>query len=139
MGIGPGVIAASTVAPPAMWETGKITAFYTQEHVDKLNAIISELEMAVSERDEIIEACAAEITSLSAENERLSLVKPVVYDADGWIEWRGGENPLPVGTRVDVKLRNLSDGMGPGMRASSYRWTWGSSGRDDIIAYRICT
>lgn len=65
---------------------------------------------------------------------------------EGWIEWNGGECPVPVGTRVDVKHRDgdegfnrpagqLSDGVGTG-RAIAYDWTHDNSG-GDIISYRL--
>jgi hypothetical protein len=63
-------------------------------------------------------------------------------DADGWIEWNGGECPVNIGTLIDVKYR---DGhLQLGCRAKSrcdtelYATThWGNSGGSaDIIAYR---
>lgn len=68
---------------------------------------------------------------------------PPVPDADGWIEWGGGECPVNMGTLIDVKYR---DGhLQLGCRAKSicdkelYATTyWGNSGGSaDIIAYRL--
>lgn len=54
--------------------------------------------------------------------------------ADGWIEWKGGECPVPQGTLVDIKLRDgrtVYDG-----NCGGFRWSHtGMTG--DIIAYRI--
>lgn len=54
-------------------------------------------------------------------------------DADGWIEWRGGECPVGEGDRIDVKF---SDGD-EFFDVSSY-WGWGAdAGCCNIIAYRL--
>jgi hypothetical protein len=54
---------------------------------------------------------------------------------DPWIEWSGGECPLPKGALHEVRLRNgmvRRDGDPEG-------WRWGHLDCDtDIIAYRIC-
>ena len=53
-------------------------------------------------------------------------------DADGWIEWSGGECPVGEGDRIDVKF---SDGD-EFFDVSSY-WGWGAdAGCCNIIAYR---
>lgn len=52
---------------------------------------------------------------------------------DGWIEWRGGNCPVPVNSRVDIKFRDGDIGL-----AQSANWDWSHRGyRSDIIAYRI--
>lgn len=53
--------------------------------------------------------------------------------ADGWIEHDGG--PCPVGARVPVIYR---DGAIEQAGPSSILWSWfsGSSGENDIIAYK---
>lgn len=55
---------------------------------------------------------------------------------DGWIEWHGGECPIPVdGTPHKVRFR---DGYESGPDKNPHEWRWshaGSSG--DIIAYRL--
>lgn len=54
-------------------------------------------------------------------------------DADGWIEWKGGECPVGEGDRIDVKF---SDGD-EFFDVSSY-WGWGAdAGCCNIIAYRL--
>lgn len=59
-------------------------------------------------------------------------VKP---DADGWIEWKGGECPVEDGALIDYKMRNgreVTYGLAAGGR------DWGNIGfGSDIIAYRI--
>jgi hypothetical protein len=60
---------------------------------------------------------------------------------DGWIEWHGGENPVP-GQRVDVRFR---DGFIPHQTSRSEEWDWShnsperrmAGGADDIVAYRL--
>ncbi len=51
-----------------------------------------------------------------------------------WIEWGGGECPLPHGVKHEVKFRNgtvINDDAPDG-------WSWGHVGEDDdIIAYRV--
>ncbi len=51
-----------------------------------------------------------------------------------WIEWNGGENPVP-GKRVNVKFR---DGwVGPNGEESEF-WGWGQNGlAGDIAAYQV--
>lgn len=52
---------------------------------------------------------------------------------DGWIDWRGGECPVPANSRVDIKFRDGDIGL-----AQSANWDWSHLGyRSDIIAYRI--
>lgn len=54
-------------------------------------------------------------------------------DADGWIEWNGGECPVSGNTIVQIKMR---DGVKDRDLAKSYSWSnFGIDG--DIIAYRI--
>ena len=54
-------------------------------------------------------------------------------DADGWIEWKGGECPVSGNTIVQIKMR---DGVKDRDLAKSYSWrNFGIDG--DIIAYRI--
>lgn len=57
-------------------------------------------------------------------------------DADGWIEWKGGECPVPSETLVKIKYR---DGhVTHTGQASGWVWTH-DFGDCDIIAYRIAT
>ena len=55
-----------------------------------------------------------------------------------WIEWNGGECPVPKGTLVDVLYR--SAGIKTSVAAGgkyAHDWADDDMGRD-IIAYRIC-
>lgn len=53
---------------------------------------------------------------------------------DGWIEWHGGECPVPAGTLIDLRFRD-GDVL---ERVMSYEWRWCHEGWDaDIVAYRI--
>lgn len=52
---------------------------------------------------------------------------------DGWIEWGGGNCPVPENSRVDIKFRDGDIGLEQGPN-----WDWSHLGyRSDIIAYRI--
>ena len=55
-----------------------------------------------------------------------------------WIEWKGGECPVPPDTRVEVRFR--SGASDPHCNAGLWDWKW--MGRDledtyDIVAYRV--
>ena len=56
-------------------------------------------------------------------------------DADGWIEWKGGENPAP-GSRVEYKCR---DGYTSKWDADKLAWSHSVSktSSGDVIAYRV--
>lgn len=54
--------------------------------------------------------------------------------AEGWIEWKGGECPLPPFTIVDI--RNAGGFYVPGGNAAGFNWKWGVNG-GDIVAYRV--
>ena len=51
-----------------------------------------------------------------------------------WIEWHGGECPVPPETMVKVKGRKLA--LGRGGRAGGYYWHHGG-GDDDIVEYCV--
>lgn len=53
-----------------------------------------------------------------------------------WIDWHGGECPVPLDTLVEVKYRNGTV-RGPG-RASGFEWDHIGS-RGDIVSYRTIT
>lgn len=66
-------------------------------------------------------------------------------DADGWIEWRGGESPVARGTMLDLRHRDgeLTVGVSAGVMrnfgerdASSSYWV-NDNYEGDIIAYRL--
>lgn len=56
--------------------------------------------------------------------------------SDGWIEWGGGECPVPESTRVQVRFQ---DGYAPVIADPQHlRWqTLGPGVTGDIVAYRI--
>lgn len=54
---------------------------------------------------------------------------------DGWIEWAGGECPVPAGIQHQVRLR---DGLVSEVDDCPETWSWDhEDGEGDIIAYRI--
>lgn len=57
-------------------------------------------------------------------------------DADGWIEWHGGECPVPPDTMVQWKLRGWPEEIIGPERAGDRFWKHRSSS-GDIIAYRV--
>lgn len=65
---------------------------------------------------------------------------------DGWIQWNGGECPVPAGTMVRVRYRNGKEHEGPALHSwCTYeeQWRFGIASDltppcgYDIIAYRI--
>ena len=87
---------------------------------------------------------ASEPTLMSDTAELQPSVEPVAEtqaaeaDADGWIPWRGGECPVPVGSRCSIRLRNAD--VAHCIRDPE-AWWWGRAAErtadlSDIIAYR---
>ena len=56
---------------------------------------------------------------------------------EGWIEWKGGECPVPRGTHVEIWLRGEDRPQGLERVASVIRWKHGLKDDSDIIAYRV--
>ena len=64
---------------------------------------------------------------------------------EGWIEWSGGECPVPIDTRVQYRLRSYPKAAVLSAKAGGLRWDHGrtpesaadSLRNNDIIAYRI--
>ena len=57
-------------------------------------------------------------------------------EKDGWIKWNGGERPVPLYTRIEIKFRDGD--ILPGIGDNDLRWRHiGTNG--DIIAYRVLT
>ena len=54
---------------------------------------------------------------------------------DGWIQWNGGECPVPARTRVDIRFRRGGDESN--RIAEALEWEHGKLGWWDIVAYRI--
>lgn len=57
-------------------------------------------------------------------------------DADGWIQWDGGDCPVPSVIVVQTTLRNGGINPAPGHAAGIYRWDHRGNSAD-IIAYRF--
>lgn len=58
-------------------------------------------------------------------------------DADGWIEWKGGECPVAKWTRVDVRYRNGQEVDNvPAGANGAYNWD-NDDNQYDIVAYRV--
>lgn len=54
-------------------------------------------------------------------------------EREGWVEWKGGECPVPGDTLVDARLHSgrVLSGL-----ARSFAWYW-INDDDDIVAYRV--
>lgn len=53
-----------------------------------------------------------------------------------WIEWSGGERPVPPDTMIEVRFRN--GGLNPVSSAGEWTWAWMDCGDPyDIAAYRV--
>lgn len=130
LGIGAGVLgrALSHYRPNLSAEEG-----------DKLKARIRELEIQLSERDEIIEALVADLDALQEK-----IPEQPVADKDGWIKWDApklatGDSPTPPpvtgNPRLEVMLRYYKDtAMRNIQRAAEF--TWEECGSVTITAYR---
>ena len=62
-------------------------------------------------------------------------MKPATPDADGWIEWAGGECPVPADTQVEIKIFG-----GAHFPAGCFDWGSGRAAgceESDIVAYRV--
>lgn len=62
----------------------------------------------------------------------------------GWLDWAGGDNPLPPGSRVVIRLRNgtsfpIGSLRKKGIAAAFLTWSHnGSHSREaDIVAFRV--
>lgn len=77
---------------------------------------------------------AAEIATEHNHSDVVSGQATTAPDADGWIEWSGGECPVIVDDVVEVKFRDgVSSDAGKAMG-----WRWEHYGNTaDIIAYRL--
>lgn len=60
-------------------------------------------------------------------------------DADGWIEWGGGDCPVPKGTLVDVKHRDgeVYFNVLAGIPGCAEDWTHEHTNKRDIVRYRM--
>jgi len=92
-------------------------------------AILDSGEISPVEFDNETEPGSMEL--LRRTSRPLPLLTPAQV-AEGWIEWHGGENPVP-GKRVEVIGRNLpnNEDLSDNLYWQSRRWA------GDIIAYRI--
>lgn len=109
----------------------------SEDKTYNLNGKLSELVGAL----EVTTNKTAEIMLISAIKQTLVRDFGAVLDKDetqapndGWIEWSGGECPLPAGVEIDIKQRNglIYKSNISGER----RWTH-MKNHYDIIAYRI--
>lgn len=60
----------------------------------------------------------------------------LVLDVDGWIEWNGGECPVPEETLVAVRFFN---GKEPEEPRRAHLWAWGQNSKSgyEIAAYKV--
>lgn len=91
--------------------------------LDKRNAEIRRLQCELDAAVEHCESKSREIADLRAK----------VANADGWIDWKGGECPVESYQQVQVHLRDGDNLLG---RAGGYYWEHDDE-ESDIIAYRL--
>jgi hypothetical protein len=64
--------------------------------------------------------------------------KELMDEAQGWIEWNGGECPVAEGTRVDYKLRGNPDTSVADASFPAENLQWNHENEPwDIVAYRL--
>ena len=99
---------------------------HTAEPEDRIDAAYD-----FAEADKAIEAYVLALVDFDG------IAKERAAEDDGWIEWRGGECPIPDRTPVEVKFRNGK--TNPNHNAEA--WGWQSCPElpmdHDIVAYRI--
>lgn len=89
-------------------------------------------------QDAVISCAIDRLNVLTSRNIELSssLIKQQERDEGEWIEWSGGECPVPPGKIVDLKLRKGS--ITTNYPAGSAQWDHRSEDNDtDIMAYRV--
>lgn len=98
-----------------------------------LQRLVEELDATALQAETHHAATAPVVVPPQPEYDPDSVAFVAKPDADGWIEWRGGECPVPENTRVEYRLRSglVSDCL-------SGHLLWGHEyGPIDIIAYRL--
>lgn len=73
------------------------------------------------------------IISIEYNKDNQEVVAPGELDANGWIEWNGGECPVDVGSVVDVRQGN---GLTYKARAANFHWNL-ITGSSCVVAYRL--
>lgn len=125
-------------------ETIYLEAMRGTSILEKANA---NCDIIMKQRDELLSALeriAAGpgdnrlLTAIQWAKEAIDKVKGrtanAVSDADGWIDWKGGECPVGAGVRVDVRFLCGDEHFND----PADLWTWGHHANEcDIIAYRV--
>ena len=52
-----------------------------------------------------------------------------------WIDWAGGDRPVPVDAKVEVQFRGGGRATGA---AGQFAWLHDDHSSDDIVKYRVC-
>ena len=148
-------MASSRLLPGADMTSQNTIIADLQAQVEQLQAALSD---TVTQRDQLLAALrmvAAEVTDgvrpTSADSHLpVDVVREVqaaiaaveqtdaapAADAGGWIEWKGGERPVPADCVVRIKFH---DDDVDTIEAGLVRWNWDFDGKSggDIIAYRV--
>lgn len=152
MGIGHGAVGGAYLPTPKEYqyiqerpEAPPVEDQYIVTSPRELNGLKAALEAAnkaIAERDEIIEALAADLEDIDAlreENARLRIIcetYPKSVLKSGWTPWEGGACPVSSSTKVAVEIEGWDRDSTHGREASV--WNWGRSGSvEPITAYRI--
>ena len=113
----------------------------TKELLDALKGAVAQMNLAAEcvERGRHDEAILHLRSLTRGRSEAIAKAEATQSADDGWIPWEGGDCPVEVGTRVDVRYRDGWEGDG---LASKWRWHHATQESSDvkgldIIAYRV--
>ena len=123
----------------AAWELAPVESYVTGRGLAyAITAILEDdCQPIVTQPTAEIDTPVAEGTEIDLLRQILWRVKalaPVETKPDGWIEWRGGECPVPNDVRVDVEFR--SESLVADYPAGKWQWSHSDS-NGDIIRYRV--
>jgi hypothetical protein len=100
--------------------------------VENAQSLIGEVyQWAAQQADALLAACETTTNDLLISEQISSSAGETQPDAEGWIEWKGGECPVPFGASIEVAFSG-----GVKTKGRAFNWTH-DGGSFDIIAYRI--
>jgi hypothetical protein len=100
---------------------------------NKLYDMLEILKIYVGMDDDVSERLHGAINDVMANLDTNSNPE-LCQEGDDWVSWHGGEQPVPDGTPVEVRLR----GGAVDSCEHSDDWYWGHNGDEyDVIAYRV--
>lgn len=150
MGISGAVVGGAQEAALQQTYTPAITI--TIDEYTKLKADLAEAQKSLAERDEIIEALAADLEDIDALKEEIVALRRIAgapkpepefkhtevsipLPGTPWIEWHGGPSPIPMGRDFQVKFDTHNENY---IYCNSGAITWEHDGHCiPITAYRL--